>query len=130
LAGPGHSAVLLTFRPGGALAGELAGVTHRPLTRRDLHLDWFAPGLRRAVAAQAPDVVLCMGRMANCHAGFIQRRFPGLPVLCTMRTGRPLPFLFRRSLRRVRHVIANSRAAKQTLVARWPCSARPRISVN
>ena len=52
-AAAGHAAVLLTFRPGGALAGELAGVTHRPLTRRDLHLDWFAPGLRRAVAAKA-----------------------------------------------------------------------------
>ncbi len=116
-AAAGHPAVLLTFRPGGALAGELAGVTHRPLTRRDLHLDWFAPGLTRAVAAEAPEVVLCMGRMANCHGGFVQRRFRRVAVLCTMRTGKPLPFLFRRSLRRVRHVVANSRAAKETLVA-------------
>ena len=34
-----------------------------------------------------------------------------------MRTGKPLPLLFRRSLRRVRHVVANSRAARQTLVS-------------
>ena len=33
-----------------------------------------------------------------------------------MRTGKPLPFLFRRSLRRVRHVVANSHAARQTLI--------------
>jgi glycosyltransferase involved in cell wall biosynthesis len=33
-----------------------------------------------------------------------------------MRTGKPLPFLFRRSLRRVRHVVANSHAARQALI--------------
>jgi glycosyltransferase involved in cell wall biosynthesis len=115
-AAAGHAATLLTFRPGGALAGELAGVDHRVLTPFDLGLDWFAPGWRRAVAALAPDVVLCMGRMANCHAGLIQRRFPDRVVIGTMRTGKPLPFLFRRSLRRVRHVVANSHAAKRTLV--------------
>ena len=115
-AAAGHAATLLTFRPGGALAGELAGVDHRVLTPVDLGLDWFAPGLLRAVAALAPEVVLCMGRMANCHAGFIQRRFPDRIVIGTMRTGKPLPFLFRRSLRRVRHVVANSHAAKRTLV--------------
>jgi glycosyltransferase involved in cell wall biosynthesis len=116
-AAAGHPAVLLTFRPGGALAGELAGVTHRSLTPVDLHWDWFAPGLLRTVGAIAPDVVLCMGRMANCHAGFIQRRYPRTVVVGTMRTGKPLPFLFRRSLRLVAHVVANSHAAKQNLVA-------------
>jgi glycosyltransferase involved in cell wall biosynthesis len=112
----GHAATLLTFRPGGALAGELAGVAHRALTPFDLGLDWFAPGLLRAVRRAAPDVVLCMGRMANCHAGFIQGRFPRVAVVSTMRTGKSLPWLFRRSLRRVRHVVANSHAAKRTLV--------------
>jgi glycosyltransferase involved in cell wall biosynthesis len=115
-AAAGHPATLLTFRPGGALAGELAGVPHRALASFDHHLDWFAPGLLRAVAALAPDVVLCMGRMANCHAGFIQRRFPRILVVGTMRTGKPLPLLFRRSLRRVRHVVANSHAARQRLI--------------
>jgi glycosyltransferase involved in cell wall biosynthesis len=57
-----------------------------------------------------------MGRMANCYAGFIQQRHRHLAVVGTMRTGRSLPFLFRRSLRRVRHVVANSHAAKQTLI--------------
>ncbi len=112
----GHAATLLTFRPGGALAGELAGVDHRVLTPVDLGLDWFAPGLLRAIGAIAPEVVLCMGRMANCHAGFIQKRFRDRVVVGTMRTGKSLPFLFRRSLRRVHHVVANSHAAKRNLV--------------
>ena len=115
-AGAGHASTLLTFRPGGALAGELAGVSHRSLLPFDLHLDWFAPGLLHAVASAAPDIVLCMGRMANCYAGFIQQRHPHLVVVGTMRTGKPLPFLFRRSLRRVRHIVANSHAARQTLI--------------
>ncbi len=115
-AASGHAAALLTFRPGGPLAAELSGVSRRSLLPFDLHLDWFAPGLLRAVSAAAPDVVLCMGRMANCYAGFIQRSCPGAAVIGTMRTGKPLPFLFRRSLRRVRHIVANSHAARQTLI--------------
>jgi glycosyltransferase involved in cell wall biosynthesis len=112
----GHPTTLLTFRPRGALVGELAGVTHRTLQPIDLGLDWLAPRLLPAVATAAPDIVLCMGRMANCYAGFIQQRHPRLVVVGTMRTGKSLPFLFRRSLRRVRHVVANSHAAKQTLI--------------
>jgi len=112
----GHPTTLLTFRPNGALAGDLSGVKSQSLMPVDLHLDWFAPGLLRAVVAAAPDVVLCMGRMANCYAGFIQKRCPGAAVVGTMRTGKPLPWLFRRSLRRVRHIVANSHAAKQTLI--------------
>ena len=112
-----HPATLVTFRPGGALAHELEDVRQRSLQPFDLGLDWFAPGLLRTVGALAPGVVLCMGRMANCYAGFIQQQFPRLAVIGTMRTGKSLPFLFRRSLQRVRHVVANSHAAKQTLVA-------------
>jgi len=43
-----------------------------------------------------------MGRMANCYAGYIQQSCPAAAVIGTMRTGKPLPWLFRRSLRRVR----------------------------
>lgn len=114
-AAAGHSTTLLTFRPGGALSGELSGVCFHPLLHSDMHLDWFAPGLLRTVSTAAPDIVLCMGRMANCYAGFIQKRCPGAAVIGTMRTGKPLPWLFRRSLRRVRHIVANSHAAKLTL---------------
>ena len=90
----GHATTLLTFRPGGVLAAGLSGVNHQSLLSFDSGLDWFAPGLLRTVASAAPDIVLCMGRMANCYAGFIQQRCPRLAVVGTMRTGKSLPFLF------------------------------------
>jgi glycosyltransferase involved in cell wall biosynthesis len=36
-----------------------------------------------------------------------------------MRTGKPLPWLFRRSLRRVRHIVANSHGARDTLARQY-----------
>jgi glycosyltransferase involved in cell wall biosynthesis len=115
----GHDTTLLTFRPGGPLAATVTpAVTRRALQPIDTGLDWWAPGLARAVAAIDPAIVLCMGRMANCYAGGLQRKFPARVVLATMRTGKPLPGLFRRSLRLVRHIVANSRETKLNLVAR------------
>lgn len=113
----GHEVTLLTFRPRGALGDDADNqpFAFKSLQPFDLHLDWFAPGLLRAAAEAAPDLVLCMGRMANCYAGFIQAKLPHAAVVCTMRTGKSLPYLFRRSLRRCRHVIANSHVAKRVL---------------
>ena len=119
-AADGHEVRLITFRPGGALAQTLgASVGRAPLQPFDLRLDWFAPGLGARAAEFAPDIALCMGRMANCYAGALQGRLPQAPVLGTMRTGKPLPLLFRRSLRRVRHLVANSADARDTLVTRY-----------
>jgi len=116
-AAAGHEATLVTFRPGGTLAGTLGRLPHRALQPFDCGLDWFAPGLARAVRAAAPDLVLCMGRMANCYAGSLQKKFPGLVVVATMRTGKKIPRLFRRSLRLARHIIANSHGAETILVS-------------
>lgn len=132
-AASGHEVTLLTFRPGGKLASSVSpAVTRRVLQPFDTGLDWFAPGLGRAVAQLAPDVVLCMGRMANCYAGSLQtapaRSRPGAAVIATMRTGKPLPWLFRRSLKQVSHIVANSEAARQTLVRQHHLSPG-RISV-
>lgn len=116
----GHATTLLTFRPGGQLAATLSpAVTRRVLQPFDTHLDWFAPGLARTVAATAPDIILCLGRMANCYAGTLQRQLPRAAVIGTMRTGKNLPALFRRSLTAVRHIVANSRDARDTLVSRY-----------
>jgi len=117
-AAAGHAVTLLTFRPGGALAGTVdpAAVSHVALQPFDTGLDWFAPGLSGRVARLRPDVILCMGRMANCRAGGLQRRNPAAAVIATMRTGKPLPRLFRRSLRLARAVVANSRDARDRLV--------------
>jgi len=113
----GHEVTLLTFRPRGVLelGGEQLPFAFRSLQPFDTRLDWFAPGLLRAAEEAAPDLVLCMGRMANCYAGFIQGRLPRAAVVCTMRTGKFLPWLFVRSLRLCRHVIANSHVAKGVL---------------
>jgi glycosyltransferase involved in cell wall biosynthesis len=116
-AAAGHATTLVTFRPGGPLAGTVSPqVRHRTLQPWDLRLDWFAPGLHRTVAASEADIVVCLGRMANCYAGAIQARRPGAAVLATMRTGKPLPARFVASLHTVRHVVANSADARQTLV--------------
>ncbi len=115
-AAAGHAVTLATFRPGGPLAGTLSErVAHHVLQPFNLGLDWFAPGLAPFSAKLAPDVILCMGRMANCYAGHLQAQRPG-PVVATMRTGKKLPWLFRRSLQHCRHVVANGHEARETLV--------------
>jgi glycosyltransferase involved in cell wall biosynthesis len=113
-AAAGHATTLLTFRPGGALAPTVAaGVRRVVLQPFDTGLDWFAPGLRRRVRAIAPDLIVCMGRMANCHGW---RLTDLAPVLATMRTGKPLPSWFRRTLREAIHIVANSHDARRTLI--------------
>jgi glycosyltransferase involved in cell wall biosynthesis len=54
--------------------------------------------------------------MANCFAGRIRTGVSDAVVIGTMRTGKNLPGLFRRSLGIVDHVVANSRDARDTLV--------------
>jgi len=124
-AAAGHAVTLVTFRPGGALAPpdpDREEFRWRVLQRFDTGLDWFAPGLFSCVERNVPEIVLCLGRMANCHAGGIQDLVrdgaPQVAVIATLRTGKPLPWLFRRSLRRVRHVVANSADGRDRLVAR------------
>ncbi len=119
-AAAGHATTLLTFRPGGPLAPAVAAAVQRLILQPiDLSLDWFAPGLYRAIERNPPDIVLCMGRMANCWAHAIHNvlvdRQPHSAVVCTMRTGKKLPWLFRRSLRVARHIVANSHDARATL---------------
>lgn len=119
-AAAGQATTLLTFRPGGALAKTVApNVTRRTLQPFDTHLDWFAPGLLRTARAIAPDVILCMGRMANGYAGRLQAHLPAAAVIGTMRTGKTLPSIYQRSLHTVRHVVANSHDARDTLVSRY-----------
>ncbi len=119
-AAAGHVSTLLTFRPGGPLEPTVApNVQLRALQQTDRGLDWLAPGLSGVVHAAAPDVVLAMGRMANCYAGSVPTSVPAAPstptTIATMRTGKPLPWLYRRSLRRVAHVVANSHDASAAL---------------
>ena len=114
----GHPSTLVTFRPGGALAEAARDLPRRVLQSRDTGLDWFAPGLTRTVAGLAPDIVLCMGRMANCYGGHLAARLPQAAVVATLRTGKTLPWLFRRTLRRAAHVVANSHETRALLLTR------------
>lgn len=106
----GDAVRLLTFRPGGHLAtpANLEGLDVQTLQPFDSHLGFWAPRLTHSIRAFAPDVILCMGRTANCFAGFIQLRFPNIPVVGTLRTGKALFPLHRWSITRVRAVLANS----------------------
>jgi glycosyltransferase involved in cell wall biosynthesis len=122
-AAAGHECTLLNFRPGGALDGTVSSkVRRQSLQPFDCGLDWFAPGLNRAVHRAGPDFVLCMGRMANCLAASIV--WPDGPVvLGTMRTGKALPARYRDSLRLCRHVVANSLEARETLIREYAVPA-------
>jgi glycosyltransferase involved in cell wall biosynthesis len=55
--------------------------------------------------------------MANCQAGGLQWGLPQAAVVATLRTGKPLPWLYRRGLRRARQVVANCREARDAAVA-------------
>jgi glycosyltransferase involved in cell wall biosynthesis len=114
-AAAGHASEVVTFRPGGTLASSLSPVRHSSLQTFDTTLNWFAPGLLRTARSASPDVVLCMGRMANCHSGRLQRALPRTSVVGTMRTGKALPWLFRRSLHTNAHVVANSGESAEVL---------------
>ena len=140
-AAAGHDVTLLTFRPGGALDATVhAAVKRHALQPFDFHLDWCAPGLARFTARTEPDVILCMGRMANCYARRAQlsrlgpahgTNVPGSPaakLVMTMRTGKPLPWNFRRGLQHADTVVANSRDAAATLEQTYAVSPQ-KISV-
>lgn len=124
----GHPATIVTFRPGGTLDAAAAGLPRRVLQPFDTRLDWFAPGLVFAAAKDSPDVILCMGRMANCHAGRLARALSRTAVFATMRTGKPLPWLFRRSLHLAARVVANSAESASILRRTYGVPAE-RVSV-
>ncbi len=82
------------------------------MNQRFIKTDWFAPGLKSLLAQIAPDAVLPMGRMANCHAGLLaSNQDRPYNLLATFRTGRSIPYLYRRALKRCDHIVANSHEA-------------------
>jgi glycosyltransferase involved in cell wall biosynthesis len=115
----GHDSSLVTFRPGGALSGTAAAGV-RSLQPFDTGIDWFAPGLLRTVLGAKPDIVLCMGKTANCFAGRIQQRAAArrLPtkVVATKRAGGQILALYYSSIKNAAHIVANSIDAAQDLI--------------
>jgi glycosyltransferase involved in cell wall biosynthesis len=118
VAGKGHEATLITFRPGGRL-GDAALLQHggqrKALQPWDCHLNWFAPGWRQTLEDLSPDVVVLMGRNANSLGSRIRKAFPDLALVGTMRTGRHLPSAYRSGLEAADLVICNSHWAAEQL---------------
>ncbi len=125
----GHDVSLLTFRPGGRLADWVrrTGIPFRSLQPFDFGLNFVAPGLFREVGRLRPDVVLCMGRMANSYAGFLQKRFSDIVTVGSARTGKPLPLLNQWSFRQVDAVLANSEWWRERLVARGVADSKVKV---
>ena len=86
----GHQAHLITFRPGGLIKTKLQSGTRHSLQKFDTRLDWFAPGIGKFIRSISPDGIVCFGTMANCYAGILQRKFPAIKVISTVRSGKSL----------------------------------------
>jgi glycosyltransferase involved in cell wall biosynthesis len=116
----GEPVHILTFRPGGHLDGTVIseGIPVSVLQPFDSRVCLWAPGLTRAITGLNPSVILCMGRTANCYAGFIQKRFPRIAVVGTLRTGKVLFPLHHWSMGVVRAVLVNSNWWKRRLLER------------
>lgn len=108
-----HEVSLITFRPGGRLSREWPkncreGIWSKSLQIFDCGLSFYAPSLMKVIESQLPDVILCMGRMANLYAGWIKKRFSKIRVIAGLRTGKSLSFLSRWSLSRADGILVNS----------------------
>lgn len=110
----GHQSSVLSFRPGGVLQPTLRA-PHAALQPFDTGLDWWAPRLLTRLRQLAPDLVLCMGRMANCAGLRILSGLQCSQVLATMRTGKAIPTAYARFLTRAHHVICNSRDSAEAV---------------
>lgn len=84
-AAAGLEVTLFTFRPGGPLEKGIQPVVRRvSLQPLDTRISVWAPGLSKRLHLAEPDIVLCMGRMANNKGGALTQ---GFRVVATARTG-------------------------------------------
>ena len=60
-----------------------------------------------SICSQSPTVIIAMGRWANCLIGLWQG-VATTKTIATVRTSRPLPYLYRRAIKRSDAVLANS----------------------
>ena len=113
LARAGHTVHVIVFRRGGVLDEKAArlGFELHFLSQGPLKTNWFAPGLKAKIRSLNPDIVFAMGRMANCHAGLLCLSNRNYRLVSTFRTGRSIPFLYRKALRDSNHIVTNSKEA-------------------
>ncbi|NRA27856.1 MAG: glycosyltransferase [Opitutales bacterium] len=86
----GTDVMLLTARPGGALAPIIqdSEVDWRSAQPFDFKLNWFPPSLGKILTEFNPQRVVMMGRVANEQGSWLRRRFPSIELTATVRTGR------------------------------------------
>jgi glycosyltransferase involved in cell wall biosynthesis len=113
LASEGIETHVIVFRKGGILDDKAdASAFHLHfLNQGPFKTDWFAPGLDALLRSLEVDIVIAMGRMGNCHAGLLCRNKRSYRNIATFRTGKTIPWLQRRALRKADHIIANSQEA-------------------
>ncbi len=111
---------VVVFRRGGTLDSQAENQAYQLhyLKQGPLKTDWFAPSLRKFLAQIKPDVLIPMGRMANCHAGLLPRKRP-YKLVASLRTGKTIPYLYRRALRRADRLVANSQNALSRLKSQY-----------
>ena len=128
----GHDVHLLLFRPGGSLwAGMMdRAIPHTVLQDFDSGICFLAPGLLENLEMLRPDVILCMGRTANCYAGFIQHHMTESKVVCTLRTGKLVFPLHYWSLGQVRAVLVNSNWWRRRMLERGFAPERVKLVHN
>lgn len=68
-------------------------------------------GLVLPIIKLNPNLIICMGKLANIYSTLISFRFKNIKVVQTVRTGKNLNFLKKRNLR-INHVLTNSISSK------------------
>lgn len=117
LAEKGFDVHVIVFRKGGILdqRAQKSDFALHFLNQGILKTDWFAPGLDKLLKTLQIDAVIPMGRMGNCQAGLLCKPARPYKIIATFRTGKAIPWLQRRALRKADALIANSREALQRI---------------
>jgi glycosyltransferase involved in cell wall biosynthesis len=112
---------IVTCRPGGALAGRAheLDIPTTALQKKDLHLDFYAPKLIHTLRQIRPNIILLMGKVANSYGCWIRKKLPNVQIISTLRTGKPVNFLYRRILKDADRVIVNSQYAWQRVTEEY-----------
>ncbi len=117
----GHETTLLTNRPGGRAAREAkkAGLTPLALQAFDSFCDEWAPNREKVLARLRPDVLVCMGNVANGELGKLKAQTQKMStrLIGTARTGKRLGQKLRKAYAAADAIICNSHALENLLLS-------------
>ncbi|MCH6257012.1 glycosyltransferase [Puniceicoccaceae bacterium K14] len=131
LAKAGIDTHLIVFRRGGVLDDKAtnSSFTLHFLKQGLLKTDWHAPRLAKTIDDIAPDIVIAMGKMANCRLGLISSKSRPYKLISTFRTGKKIPFLYLKALRQCDHILANSNEALRRIHSTHKINRPQNVSV-